>query len=72
MKFHKHVKMLSCIFCARAFPLDTTDFRAMNKHGWGCCADCWELDLPNARADTHTYLPPEVLAAMHISKNCEP
>ena len=43
----KYVKEFECIFCDRNFPLDDTTFRTLNAHGWGCCKDCWELEIPH-------------------------
>lgn len=60
--FFKHVKTLDCIFCNTKYPLKELDFRTMNRHGWGCCSSCWQLDMPN---HTGVYVPPTVLA--HIA-----
>lgn len=58
-KFFKHVKSLDCIYCQTKYPMNEPDFRTINKHGWGCCSSCWQLDMPN---HTSVYIPPVVLA----------
>jgi hypothetical protein len=66
MKLFKGVKELDCIFCQRSFPLTQDDFKTINKHGWGCCTDCWELNLPG---HTGAYIPPAVLRDMYDKKH---
>ncbi len=57
--FFKHVKTLDCIFCHTKYPMDTPDFRTINRHGWGCCDSCWQLDMQNHKG---AYIPPAILA----------
>ena len=49
-KYFKYVKKFSCIFCHQDFPIDEPGFRTMNRHGWGCCKECWTKGLPNCTA----------------------
>lgn len=69
MKLYKHVTGLDCIYCNRSFPLTQADFRTINKHGWGCCVDCWDAGYPNKTANDSVYIPPAELAASHERNN---
>jgi hypothetical protein len=63
MPFFKHVKTLDCLYCGQKFPLTDKNFRHMNKHGWGACEKCWNLDMPNSKV----YFSPDQVKQLHKS-----
>lgn len=62
--FFKGVTTADCIYCKTEYPLNEPDFRFINRHGWGCCASCWSLDMPN---HTGVYVPPAPMQVQQIA-----